>query len=109
MNDLRNELLAAPVYDDQYVPFIVNHHKWWLQWCRRDDGGFFFVFISQRKRRYTFTVERGTVTYADVEIARGRAIASYREAWGDKPERLDAVIRLTPNHILGRLFMLLGL
>ena len=107
MIDLRNELLAAPVYDCQYVPIVENHHKWWLQWCRRDDGGFLFVFISPRKRRYTYCVEGGTVTYADVEIAHGEAIASYCEVWGDKTKRMDAVIRLTPKHILDRLFVLL--
>ena len=113
MIELRDELLAAPVYDYQYVPITTNHHKWWLQWYRRDDGGFFFAFVSPRKRRYSFCVERGKsggcgrVTYADVEIAHGKAIASYCEAWGDKPDRLDTVIRLTPRHILRKLSMLL--
>ena len=111
MIELRDELLAAPVYDYQYVPITTNHHKWWLQWCRRDDGGFFFAFVSPRKRRYSFCVERGKhggrVTYADVEIANGETIASYWEVWGDKPERMDAVLRLTPRHIIDRLIMLL--
>ena len=109
MIELKDELLAAPVYDYQYVPYTVNRHKWWLQWCRRDDGGFFFTFSSPRKRRYSFCVERGCgrVTYADVEVARGEAIASYCEAWGDKPDRLNAVIRLTPKHIIDRLHLLL--
>ena len=90
---------------------MVNRHKWWLRWYRREDG-FFFAFISPQKRSYSFFAERGKdgrgrVTDADVAIARGDMIASYCEVWGDKPERMDAVIRLTPTHILRRLAMLL--
>ena len=117
MTELRDELLAAPAYDYRYVPITVSRHKWWLQWCRRDDGGFFFTFSSPRGRRYSYCVERGkrgtggtgttTVTYADVEIAHGEAIASYSEAWGDTAKRLDAVIRLTPRHIIDKMSMLL--
>ena len=112
MIDLREELFAAPEYDWRHVPITVNRHKWWLRWYRREDGGFFFMFVSPRKRCYAFFAERGKdgrgrVSDADVAIARGDLIASYCEVWGDSPERMDAVIRLTPKHILDRLFVLL--
>ena len=112
MIELREELFAAPEDEWRHVPFVVAHHKWWLRWYRRDDGGFFFAFISPRKRCYAFFAEhgkdgRGRVSDADVAIARGDLIASYCEVWGDSPERMDAVIRLTPTHILRRLSMLL--
>ena len=112
MTELRDELFAVPVSVWQIVPITANHHKWWLRWYRFDkDGRFFFEFISPRGRRYCFFVERGTgtgtVTYADVEIAHGETIASYWDVWGDKPERLDAVVKITPKHILRKLSMLL--
>ena len=112
MTELKAELFAAPEYDWRHVPITASRHKWWLRWYRRDDGGFFFAFVSPKKRSYSFFVERGKdgrgrVTDADVAIARGDTIASYWEVWGDKPERMDAVIRLTPRHILDRLSMLL--
>ena len=47
------------------------------------------------------------MTDADVVLASGETIASYYEAWGDKPDRMDAVMRLTPRHILDKLVMLL--
>ena len=114
MTELRDELFAVPVSVWQIVPITANHHKWWLRWYRFDkDGRFFFEFASPRGRRYCFFVERGTdggrgrVTYADVEIAHGETIASYWDVWGDTAKRLDAVIRLTPRHIIDRLHLLL--
>ena len=109
MIELKDELFAAPVYEWRHVPFAENHHKWLLHWYRIGDGGKFCVtFESPRGRRYSFFTERGRVTDADVACANGEMnVASYYESWGDKPERMDAVIRLTPKHILNRLFVLL--
>ena len=107
MIDMSEELFAAPVYTWQTVPITANRHKWWLRWYRRDDGEFFFAFDSPEKRRYSFFVERGRVTDASVVIAHGDTIASYRYVWDDAPQRMDAVIRLTPKHILDRLYTLL--
>ena len=111
MIELKDELYAAPEYEWQHVPFTANRHKWWLRWYRRDDGDFFFAFVSPKKRSYSFFAERGKhggrVTDADVALANGRTIASYWEVWGDNTEKMDAVIRLTPKHILDRLFVLL--
>ena len=81
---MREELFAAPEDEWRHVPFVVNRHKWWLRWYRRDDGGFFFAFVSPKKRSYSFFAERGKggrgrVTDADVAIARGDMIASYCE------------------------------
>ena len=106
MTDLRNALIAAPEYDWQIVPITVNRHKWWLQWYRLQ-GNFCFAFVSPKHRRYTFFTDGGRVTNASVAIATGKTIASYWEVWGDKPERMDAVIRLTPKHVLRKLSMLL--
>ena len=107
MSALKDELYAVPAYEWRHVPFTVSHHLWRLRWYRRDDGCFFFAFVSPKGRSYSFFVERGRVSYADVDIARGETIASYWDVWGDSPERMDAVIRLTPKHILDRLFVLL--
>ena len=111
MIDLKNELYAAPEDEWRHVPLTVNRHKWWLRWYRRDDGGFFFAFVSPAKRRYSFYAERGKhggrVTYADVALANGETIASYWQGWCDTAERMDDVIRLTPRHIIDRLHMLL--
>ena len=109
MIELKDELYAAPEDEWQNVPFTANRHKWWLRWYRfGDNGNFFFCFESPKKRRYSYWTERGKkVTDAEVAIARGDTIASYWEVWGDKPDRLDAVIRLTPKHILRRLSTLL--
>ena len=112
MTDLRDELYAAPEYEWRHVPVTVNRHKWWLRWYRGDDGEFFFAFDSPKQRRYSFFAERwtagrGRVTDASVTIAHGDTIASYRYVWGDSPEGMDAVIRLTPKHILRRLYTLL--
>ena len=106
------ELFAAPIYEWRHVPFTENHHKWLLHWYRIGDGGkFSFIFVSPKGRRYSFWTERGKnggrVTDADVARANDVIIASYWEGWGDKPERMDAVLRLTPKHILDRLFTLL--
>ena len=111
MTELTDELYAAPEYEWMHVPFSANRHKWRLRWYRGDDGEFFFAFISPRGRRYSFFAERwtngGRVTDASVLDAHGYTIASYREVWGDKTERLTAIIRLTPKHIIDRLSMLL--
>ena len=108
MLELRDELFAAPVSVWQIVPITANHHKWWLRWYRFDaDGRFFFEFVSPRGRRYSFRTNGGSVTDATVDIANGETIASYWDVWGNSPERMDAVIRLTPKHILDRLHMLL--
>ena len=112
MIDLKDELYAAPAYTLQRVPITANRHKWWLRWYRGDDGEFFFAFDSPKQRRYSFFVERwtagrGRVTDASVTIAHGDTIASYRYVWGDSPEGMDNVIRLTPKHILRRLSTLL--
>ena len=108
MSELREEWLVAPVYYWRHVPITVSRHKWQLRWYRMDDDGFFFSFFSPSGRSYSFFVdERGRVTDASVVTARCYTIASYREVWGDKTERMDAVIRLTPRHIIDRLSMLL--
>jgi len=108
MIELTDELYAAPVYEWRHVPITVDRHKWQLRWYRMDDGGFFFSFISPKGRSYPCFVERGgRVTDASVVTARCYTIASYREVWGDGPERLDAVIRITPKHIIDKLRMLL--
>ena len=109
MNELMEELNAAPIDDWNVIPITENHHKWWLQWYKSgDDGDFCFTFVSPKKRRYSFYVEGGKVIGTDIAGPdNGARIASYWESWGDKPERMDAVIRLTPKHILNRLFTLL--
>ena len=110
MIEMTAELYAAPVNEWRHVPFTVNRHKWWLRWYRKDDGEFFFSFVSPQKRCYSFFAERGKnggrVTDADVALANGKTIASYWSLWDDN-EQLDAVIRLTPKHILDRLQLLL--
>ena len=110
MIELKDELYAAPIYDWNSVPFMENHHKWLLLWYKSgDDGEFCFSFISPRKRRYSFYTENGgRVIGADIAGAdNGARIAWYWEDWGDKPERMDAVLRLTPKHIIDRLSVLL--
>ena len=106
MIEMREELFAAPVNDWQNVPFVVNHHKWWLKMYRFGDKGDFFIFsfVSPKGRKYSFRTDGGRVTDADVALANGVKIASF---WGDTPESMHAVIRLTPKHILDRLFVLL--
>ena len=107
MIELKDELFAVPEYEWRHVPVVVNRHKWRLRWYRREDG-FFFAFISPQKRCYScFAENDGRVTDADVVSARGYTIASYWECWGDSREKMDAVIRLTPKHIIDRLRMLL--
>lgn len=112
MNEMKAELYAMPMCELRHVPYTVNRHKWWLKLYRLgDDGNFAFCFESPKKRRYFFWSSRGKnggrVTEAEVVLANGEEVANYYERWGDKPERLDAVIRLTPKHILDRLFVLL--
>ena len=109
MIDLKNKLFAAPEDVWQRVPFAANRHKWLLEWVRfGDECGFCFSFTSPRGMTYSFYADvHGMATYAEVVVADGdKAVASY-DCWDDKPDRLDAVIRLTPRHILDRLHMLL--
>ena len=113
MIELKDELFAAPIDEWNRVTFTENHHKWWLEWYKDgDDGRFFFSFVSPRKRRYSFYAERGEhgggrVYAAEMDDADGVRIASWWEDWGDKAEKLHALLRLTPEHILYRLYMLL--
>ena len=112
MIELKAELYAAPINEWIHVPFTANRHKWLLQWYRIGKEKFCFSFRSPNQRRYSFWAELGEngggrVTEADIERANGETIADYCERWGDKPERMDAVLRLTPKHVLARLFMLL--
>lgn len=114
MNELKNELFAAPIDAWNRVSYTVNHHKWLLLWCRfGDDGGFCFSFVSPKQRMYSFYTEGGKngygrVTSAEVVVASGEMnVASYYESWGDKLDRLDAILRLTPKHIIDRLSVLL--
>ena len=110
MIEIKDELFAAPADVWRCVPITVNHHKWLLEWVRfGDDCGFCFSFTSPRGRMYSFYTDgHGRVTSAEVVVADGSAnVASYYESWSDKLDRLDAVIRLTPKHILDRLFVLL--
>ena len=112
MIELKAELYAAPISEWMHVPFTANRHKWLLQWYRIGKEKVCFYIRSPNQRRYYFWAElgengRGRVTEADIERANGETIADYYERWGDKPERMDAVLRLTPKHVLARLFMLL--
>ena len=113
MIELRDELFAVPEDEWQHVPFTANRHKWWLLLCRfGDNGGFCFSFESPKKRMYSFYTEGGEnggrVTSAEVVVASGEMnVASYYESWGDGPERMDAVLKLTPKHIIDRLRVLL--
>lgn len=108
-NELKDELNAALIYDWNVIPITENHHKWLLGWYRYgDDGEYCFTFISPRKRRYTYYVDGGRVIGADIAgHDNGARIAQYWAEWGDKLDRLDAVLRLTPRHIQRRLYMLL--
>lgn len=104
----KDELLAAPADVWHRVSYTVNHHKWLLEWYRSgDDGEFVFSFVSSRARRYTYYSNGGKVVCAEVVAADGVNVASYYESWGDKPERLDSVLRLTPTHVIDRLVVLL--
>lgn len=112
MNELKDELLGMHMHEWKHVPITVNHHKWWLKVYRIGDNGEYFVcFESPKKRRYSYRTERGKngvrVTDAEVTLANCETIASYCEPWGDSPARMDAVLRLTPKHILDRLSVLL--
>ena len=112
MTEIRDELYAAPEDEWQRVPITVNHHKWLLLWCRfGDNGGFCLSFVSPRGRMYSYYTESTAgrrVTSAEVVVADGGMnVASYYDSWGDSRDRLDAVLRLTPKHVLDRLHMLL--
>ena len=113
MIELKDELFAAPIDEWNYVPFTENHHKWLLEWYKSgDDGEFCFTFESPKKRRYSFFAALGEhgggrVIGAEVCDADIHKIASWWEDCGDKAEKLHALLRLTPEHILYRLYMLL--
>lgn len=107
MIEMKDELFAAPSCEWQHVPITVNHHKWLLHWYRIGEGNFGFRFVSPKGRKYTFFVVRGRAAAAEVACTNGEKIASYWESCGDKPERMDAVIRLTPKHVMDRLSVLL--
>lgn len=112
MNELKDELNAALIDEWHVTPITENHHKWLLEWYRSGDDGefvFVFVFVSPKKRRYTYYVDGGRVIGAYIVGSdNGARIAQYWEAWGDKPDRLDAILRRTPRHIQYRLYVLLG-
>ena len=107
-NELRDELYAVPAYTWQTVPVTANRHKWRLRWYRGDDddGEFFFAFDSPKGRRYSCFAAHGKVTDACIASASGYSLASYRDVWGE-PQRMDAVMRLVPKHVLRKLSMLL--
>ena len=111
MIELRDELFAMPMHEWRFVPYTVNHHKWWLKMYRFGDANFLLCFTSPLGRRYSFRTKRGKyggmVTDADVAMAHGENLACYWQDWCATPERKEAVIRLTPKHILDRLSMLL--
>ena len=112
MIEITDELFAMPMHEWRFVPVTVNRHKWWLKMYRvGDDGNFLLCFESPKKRRYCYRTELGPsggrVTHADVALANGETIARYWEDWGDKTDRLDAVLRITPQHIIDRLRVLL--
>ena len=112
MIELKDELSAMPIHAWKHVPFAENHHKWWLKVYKAgDDGEFFVCFESPKKRRYSFFAARGEhggkVTDAEVSLANGETIARYWESCGDSPARLDALLRLTPKHVINRLSLLL--
>ena len=112
MIELRDELFAMPMHDWSFVPITINHHKWWLKTYKLgEDGNYWFCFESPTRRRYSFRTrrERGRVRVTDADVARanGETIACYWEGLCDTADRLDAVIRLTPKHIIDRLLMLL--
>ena len=112
MTELREELFAMPMHEWRFVPITINRHKWWLKMYRfGDNANYYLCFESPRGRRYSFRTERvggrARLTDADVALANGVTIASYWEGWCDTAERMDAVIRLTPKHIVHRLHLLL--
>ena len=112
MIELRAELFAMPMHEWRFVPITVSRHKWWLKMYRfGDNANYLICFVSPKGRRYSFRTGRGKhggrVTDADVALANGETIASYWQGWCDTAERMDAVIRLTPRHIIDRLMMLL--
>lgn len=110
MNELKDELNAALINDWHVTSITENRHKWLLEWYRSgDDGEFVFVFVSPKKRRYAYYTAGGRVIGADIAGPdNGARIAWYWKYWGDKLDRLDAVLRRTPRHIQRRLYVLLG-
>lgn len=115
MIEMKAELIAMPIHAWKHVPITVSRHKWWLKIHKiGDDGEFFCCFESPKRRRYSFWVEleklengHARVFNAEVSCANGETIARYCESWGDSPARMDALLRLTPKHIIDRLLMLL--
>lgn len=109
MNELKDELNAALLEDWHTTPIMENHHKWLLEWYKSSgDGAFVFVFVSPRRRRYAYYIDGGKVIGADIAGPdNGARIAWYWADWGDKLDRLDAIVRRTPRHIINRLCVLL--
>ena len=112
MIELRDELFAMPMHEWRFVPITVSRHKWWLKLYRFGyNANFYLCFESPMRRRYSFRTGREDghvrVTDADVALANGESIACYWRGWCDTADRMDAVIRLTPRHIIDKLQMLL--
>ena len=112
MIELRDELSTMPIHEWRFVPITVSRHKWWLKIYKcGDEGNYWFCFCSPMGRRYSFWTGREDghvrVTSADVALANGETIASYWQGWCGAVKSRDAVIRLTPKHIIDRLLMLL--
>ena len=114
MIELRDELSAMTMHEWRIVPITVSRHKWWLKIYKfGEDGNYWFCFESPMQRRYSFRTGRdpedgrARVTNADVTLANGDTIACYWEDFCATAERKAAVIRLTPNHIINRLYTLL--
>ena len=113
MIEIKDELYAMHMHEWRFVPIAQNHHKWWLKMYRiGDNGSYLFCIESPKGRRYSYWTElgedgRGRVIDAEIALANGETIARYWGDLGDSPARLDAVIKLTPNHIIDRLHMLL--
>ena len=111
MIELRDELFAMPMHEWRFVPITVSRHKWWLKMYRFGADGYWFCFCSPMRRKYSFRTGREDgrvrVTNADVALASGEMIACYLEGLYDTAESMDAILRLTPKHIIDRLIMLL--
>ena len=111
MTELRDGLSAMHIHEWRFVPITVSHHKWWLKIYKFGAEGYWFCFISPMRRKYSFRASREDgrvrVTNADVALASGETIACYLEGLCDTAKSRDAVIRLTPRHILRKLSMLL--
>ena len=112
MIELRDELSSLPMHEWTFVPITVSRHKWRLKIYKfGDEGNYWFCFCSPMQRKYSFRTGREDgrvrVTNADVALANGETIACYLEGLCDTAKSMDAVLRLTPKHIIDRLLMLL--